>query len=128
MLYDTESYDDDRELTSYLWHSYRNLLTPLESLADRAVHAEIKAQNASPRMAAWLRDRWGGENDPAVVAAIKDGPAAFRDRVRDRMLRECAEQITINRCPKCSRVVATPKAQQCLWCGADWHKNGSYAD
>jgi hypothetical protein len=30
-------------------------------------------------------------------------------------------QALINRCPRCQRVVATPKARQCLWCKYDWH-------
>jgi rRNA maturation endonuclease Nob1 len=27
----------------------------------------------------------------------------------------------INRCPACKRIVRTPRAQHCLWCGHDWH-------
>ena len=121
MPLETNTYNDDCELTSYLWHNYRKLMTPLESLANKAIHAEMKAQHASPKMAAVLRDRWGEKNDAAVVAALEDGPQAFRDRVRDRLLRECADEIIIKRCPKCSRVIATPQAEQCLWCGHDWH-------
>lgn len=29
--------------------------------------------------------------------------------------------VLINRCPQCSRIVCTPQAKQCLWCGYDWH-------
>ncbi len=72
-------------------------------------------------MARLLRERWGAQNHADVVAAISDGPDAFRDRVRDRLLAECADEIFINRCSRCSRVVATPRAQQCLWCGHTWH-------
>ena len=123
MPYDTKTYDDDRELTSYVWRNYRNLITPLESIADKTIQSEIKAQHASPKMASMLRHRWGCQNDPAVVAVLEDGPEAFRDRVRDRLLRDCTDQIILNRCPQCSRLVATPQAKQCLWCGHDWHSN-----
>ena len=51
MPYDTKTYDDDRELTSYVWRNYRNLITPLESIADKTIQSEIKAQHASPK---WL--------------------------------------------------------------------------
>jgi len=27
----------------------------------------------------------------------------------------------ISRCPVCERIVKTPLARQCLWCGHDWH-------
>ena len=30
-------------------------------------------------------------------------------------------QVVVNRCPECSRIVKTPLARQCLWCGYDWH-------
>ncbi|MCA9072212.1 MAG: hypothetical protein KDA84_24970 [Planctomycetaceae bacterium] len=39
-----EDYDDEFELTEYIWHNYPQLLTPLESLAHKAFFAEQKAQ------------------------------------------------------------------------------------
>lgn len=121
MAYDPNTYDDGKELTEYLWHNYQQLLTELESRAASALLIEEKAANSSPHMAKRLRQTWGLQNDPAVMAALADGRAAFRDRVRDRLLRECADSIVLNRCEKCSRLVATPRARQCLWCGHDWH-------
>jgi hypothetical protein len=41
---DDSTYDDDRESTSYLWHNYRRLLTPLESVTDKSLIAELKDQ------------------------------------------------------------------------------------
>ena len=121
VLHDAGTYDDDRELTAYIWRNYRTLLTPLESLADKALMAEFKAEHSSPRMAKTIRERWGSKDDPDVVAALADGPEIFRDRVRDRVLCECSDEVILNRCSQCSRLVATPLAQQCLWCGHDWH-------
>jgi uncharacterized OB-fold protein len=43
----------------------------------------------------------------------------------ERLLREHANEIVINRCPACGRIVATPKARQCLWCGHDRHARSS---
>ncbi len=121
VAYDAFYYDDDQELTAYIWHNYRNLLTPLEALAERTLLAESKAQHTSDRMAAILRERWVAMDDPDVAAALAGGSDVFRNRVRERILKECDKQIVINRCPQCSRLVATPKAHQCLWCGHDWH-------
>lgn len=125
MSYQADNYDDDAELTAYIWHNYRHLLTNLESLADKAVMAEQKAQSSSERMAKVLRERWGGQNGSRVVEALKDGHEVFRKRVRERVLESSGDDVFINRCPSCQRIVATPKAQQCLWCGHDWHKKGS---
>ena len=121
MPHDANSYDDERQLTSYIWHNYRHLLTPLEALTDKTLLAESKAEHASETMAALLRQRWSAMDNPDVVAELADGSDAFRNRVRNRIVRECADRIVINRCPKCSRLVVTPKARQCLWCGHDWH-------
>ena len=49
MPFDALTYDDDRELTAYVWHNYRHLLTPIESLADKALIAEFKAQHSNSR-------------------------------------------------------------------------------
>ena len=123
MPHDPATYDDDRELTAYVWRNYRTLLTPLESLADKALMAEFKAEHSSPGMANKIRERWGSQDDPDVAAALADGPEVFRDRVRDRILRECPDKVILNRCSECSRLVATSLAQQCLWCGHDWHSS-----
>ena len=123
-----DSYDDDAELTKYIWNNYRDLLTDLERLADRAVMAEQKASDSDERMAKILREGWGSRDDPRVVEALKDGPEVFRGRVRKRVLAEHADQVIVNRCPSCQRIVATPKSRQCLWCGEDWHQAVSIAD
>jgi hypothetical protein len=115
MPYDASTYDDDREITDYIWHNFRNLLTSLESLTDRALVAEAKALSSnSDAMARRLREKWGAEGNPEVVPELSDGPGVFRDRVRDRILRESADKVFINRCALCSRIVATPHAQQHL--------------
>lgn len=114
-------YDEDRVLTKYIWDNYYPLLTHLERLGAKAVALKEKESASGEPMARLLRERWGGENDPAVIQALKDGPGVFRRRVRDRILDEEPSKIIINRCPECGRIVRTPKAKQCLWCGHDWH-------
>jgi hypothetical protein len=69
--------------------------------------------------------RWAeltAADDPAIDAALVAGPEAFRRQVRERLLAEAGDQITIDRCPSCTRILRTPLAQQCLWCGHDWHE------
>jgi hypothetical protein len=109
-------------LTEYIWRNFRHFLTDFEALVEKALMAEQKAQASGDRMAKVLRESWGGRNDPRVVEALKFGPEVFRKQVRDRILEDSEDEVIVNRCPKCQRIVATPKAQQCLCCGYDWHK------
>jgi hypothetical protein len=32
------------------------------------------------------------------------------------------DKIFVNRCPGCNRLVRTPKAKLCLWCGNNWRQ------
>ena len=123
MPYDASTYDDDRELTTYIWHNYSQLFTPLEILACHVLLLQAKAKSSSSEsMTRILRARAETSETPEVMAILADGTAAFRDQVSDRVMSDCAQQLFINRCAKCARVVTTPRAQQCLWCGHDWHK------
>lgn len=118
----TAPYDDDRELTSYVWNHYRYLVAPMESLAEHALRADLTARHAGGSSTRLIQTRWGSTSlPPEAAAALAEGVDALRDRVRERILRECRDQVVLNRCPKCTRLVATPQARQCLWCGHDWH-------
>jgi hypothetical protein len=116
-------YDEDAVLTKYIWDHYTHLLTDDESHVARAVFAKEKeAVASSPKMASRIRDKWGvPDDDPVVMAELADGVDAFRRRVRDRIVADHPKDVSINRCGQCHCVVCTPLAQQCLWCGHDWH-------
>jgi hypothetical protein len=121
-------YDEDQELTRYIWKHYQHLMTELERRAGRAILGRAKVEAARARdtaasreMAKLLSERWAEVGVPEVDAALADGPAVFRRKVRDRLLSECGSEVFVNRCGRCKRVVRTPQARQCLWCGFDWH-------
>jgi hypothetical protein len=115
-------YEDNRELTRYVWDHYQRFLTEFEWRVGRAIIGRAKAAaSRSPQMAEALNRLWGAVDGPEVQAALADGPETFRQRVRDRLLSEYAGQVFINRCPNCGRIVRTPQARQCFWCGFDWH-------
>ena len=119
---DANEYDDEKVLTSYVWNNFQHLLTRFEKLSASAAMAEEKAgATSSAAMAGMVITRWGAQNDPEVAASLKQGVDLFRKRVKERLLQEHTHEIFINRCPKCDRVVRTPRAKQCLWCGHDWH-------
>jgi hypothetical protein len=115
-------YDDDYELTQYVWNHYTRLLTEFEWRVGRAIMGRAKAaMSNSPQIAERLNRLWGGIEEPEINAALAKGPDEFRRRVCDRLLAVCAAEIFVNRCPNCERIVRTPQARQCFWCGFDWH-------
>ena len=116
-------YDEDTVLTRYVWDHCQHLMTDFERRIGTAVLIRLKSDvynDANPLADAndWLKEH--GLDDDAAREAIAH-PQQFRARVRDRLLAECADDVFINRCTECRKVVATPEARQCLWCGHDWH-------
>lgn len=111
--------DEDDILTEYVWANGHHLMTRLELRGMKAVHARFKAAHTeSDSLRRLLLDRWGSADDPAVVAALSEGEAAFRVAVRDRVLRDHPDFLM--RCPACNGVLRTPKARQCRWCFHHW--------
>jgi hypothetical protein len=55
--------------------------------------------------------------------ALAEGFPGLRERLWQKVLGGFRTgNLLVNRCPKCNRVVRTPRARQCLWCGNDWHE------
>jgi hypothetical protein len=114
-------YDDERELTRYVWDHFSHLMTDFERRVGLAILGRAKAATAGADPSHPLLTRWGRTDDPEVNAALADGPERFRRRVSARVLSEAGAEVFVNRCPRCARVVRTPKARQCFRCGFDWH-------
>ncbi len=113
-------YDEDQVLTDYIWHNYQHLMTGAEKLALKVVVGEQKAvSSSSTAMKEAIRQRFQS-SEPEVVSLLSSGPDAFRRGVRDRLLRLHANDISLNRCPKCGRIPRTPAARQCPWCFHSW--------
>lgn len=116
-------YQDHAILTAYIWNHYQHLMTDFERLVGTAIIGRAKAeQSSSPLMIAMLQQGWGRADDTAVNAALQNGAEVFRRQVRDRFLSTHSGQIFINRCPACHRIVRTPKARLCVWCGHTWYE------
>ena len=114
------NYVEQDILTDYVWDHGHPYMTELERMGVKAVHARFKAENASPKMAKMLLEKWGHQNDPRVTEALSKGIREFKESVRDRLLNDHPEIVA--RCPKCNKVLRTPNAKQCRWCLYDWHK------
>jgi ssDNA-binding Zn-finger/Zn-ribbon topoisomerase 1 len=115
-------YDEEVALNNYILQHYGHLMTQLESRFIKAIQAEEKAKNSEDdRLRSLIRRRWGRFDDAEVAQALEAGAGPFICGVRERLFREKGEFIVINRCPECDRIVRTPSARQCFWCGNDWH-------
>lgn len=126
MKTETASYDDDEALTDYVWRNYRHLMSEEEISAYKALIGAAKIDDYTedgvpPRNAEWFRTHFGRLDDPVVARQLTDGRETFYRRVRDRLLQERTDDVFVNRCGGCNRIVVTPLAKQCLWCGYDWH-------
>jgi hypothetical protein len=113
-------YDESSVLTDYVCAHCAPQMNDFERAGLKVVFAREKAANSeSVRVREMILERWIDQADPEVEAALANGPDEFRRAVRDRVLRDHPE--VVNRCPKCRRVVRTPRAKQCRWCFHDWH-------
>jgi len=118
----------DAHLTWYVI-SYFPFMTRAEWRAHRTFITEAKIQAGYSPETFDLGDRTliaaGGEplrtSDPEALSLMTDGLDAFLRRTRDRILRDHADQVVLNYCPKCGGLAKTPMAQQCHWCFHDWH-------
>ncbi len=123
---DPVTYDDDVALTGYVWHNYRHLMSDEERLTDMALMGAAKIDaytkdGVPPGNVKWYHKHFGRLDDPVVARQLIDGTDAFRRRIRDRLLDELPNEVFVNRCGQCNRIVLTPQAKQCRWCGHDWH-------
>ena len=73
------------------------------------------------RLHNYLENRDGHVNDQDVIAAFEIPYSERKRSALDRVLTEKREFIHENRCLRCHRLLRTPVARQCLWCGHDWH-------
>ena len=117
-------YDEDTEMTRYIWDNYSQLMTDFERRVGLAILGRTKAAASKnhPHSARILDERWGRKGDSDIDAALAEGAEAFRRRVANRILTEHQDAVIMNRCPSCGRIARTPQARQCFWCGLDWHK------
>jgi hypothetical protein len=118
-------YDEDRELTQCIWDHFSHLMTEFERRVGHAIIGRQKAAGCGADSSHLLAIRWGHTDDPEINAALADGPERYRRRVCSRILAEAGDEVLVNRCPECNRVLRTPRARQCFWCGHDWHANST---
>lgn len=102
-------------LTNYVLHWYQRFITAEEKRLLLGLGLLVKDENCTSSA-----EHREAEKRGAPAPVWKD-IGEFRDFVAARILRENANDVVINRCPKCAALTASPSAKQCLSCGNDWH-------
>lgn len=112
-------YNERQDLVNYLLRNYSSHLTRFEALAIKAVDLEREGSTDAWDQSSLMT--LAEDSDPKVLEAVKTRDPHIREVLADRLLRDHADQIVVNRCPRCTKIVVSPGARQCLWCGHDWH-------
>lgn len=61
-------------------------------------------------------------SEEAKKAIAQDGLEQTIRATSESILVREGDSILVNRCPNCDRLVRTPKAKLCLWCGHNWRQ------
>ena len=118
------NYDESMVLPRYLLKNYVQFFTADEGRAIRIYIRALKASGSSEDSAQAFVDHvetLAESEPPETRALLPAGHDEFWRRASERVLRDRGASIVINRCPRCSCIVASPGARQCLWCHYDWH-------
>ena len=119
-------YDEEFELLRYVWRNYHHLRTERECALREAAILETKARQAlSSGSAEGYRDMAGYFLDAEVAAIADSGLDSFDRLCCRRILQDYVDDIYINRCEHCGRIVVSPIACTCLWCGHNWYERRS---
>jgi hypothetical protein len=127
LVLQTYNEDTERRANIYNWCGAYSFRTDDERAVALAVHANSmreKSRSMRPDRRAEVLAEIDGAlpmDDPMVAQALVDGFPAFHTRLLDRIWLTHCDAFTILRCSDCSRILKSPHAQQCIWCGADWH-------
>ena len=108
-------------VTQYIFHNYRSLMTPAEWRAYERLIFEGKMQHISFPVRLY-REEKRGPLDPEAEELLEAGARAFLIATRNRILRDHADEVFLNRCPKCSAITRTPKACLCPVCNHTWYE------
>lgn len=105
-------YKESEALTQYISWNFWRLVTEGERqqllLATQRIKEAYAALESRPIPP---------QPHPLYVARV-----ALENKIDQRIRDDIrAKQLIVNRCSRCDRIVRTPFAKQCFWCGFNWH-------
>lgn len=122
-------YGDESELDRYVRRNFIHLLheDELELYRDMLLKEKIEPASTGDvqeqlrkQLAHGIHRLSKGEAIEGIALLFGDLAQEHKKRI-DPLIQELKQKLVPNRCPKCNKIVRTPEARQCLWCGADWH-------
>jgi hypothetical protein len=117
-----DEYNEEKVLVAYVINHYGKFFTTVEGKAYRALLLRQKIEwSDSDGVDRKLEAKVRAVETPDVLEALHGGREAFEHLVYRRIMEEHGDEVFVNRCPECNRVVRTPLAKQCQWCHFDWH-------
>ena len=119
----TMSYNEETELTRYIWANYAFLMTTREQEVGQVIQARLLAQrpSSSSRQLSLEELPATRSDDPLINQDLSIGSDPYRQRAALKLLLAQPERVKISRCQRCKRILRAPDAQSCYWCGLDWH-------
>jgi hypothetical protein len=126
--WDPNEYDEQAQIayTIILWHSHLMTVNEreMQTLFVIRAKAEVYKETAEERTEYERRVRSSmalSVDQDAADLVIGLGYQRFSRLLAERVMSEHGDQVVLNRCSKCERVVNTPMAKWCCWCKHDWH-------
>lgn len=122
----TNPYNDDVALTEYIASYAKHFMTDLEKRCMHLCGTIYRIEGAQEDGFEGANDQskefWSRHFDDDVKLTLEMGYVAYRKQLHERFFLEAKDgKLPINRCPRCTRIARTPRAQYCRWCGFDWH-------
>lgn len=115
-----EQYIESKVLKEYLLKNYHGLFTSFEEDVLHINRLIKKTENYSDLNKTKIREREFENFDQLVLDNAQGDIDSFLEKIALRILKDNKNSIFINRCPKCQKIVRTPKAKQCNWCFHKW--------
>lgn len=122
------SYDEQSELSRYLWEHFPYLCTVQEMQVYKANIGKMKAEGADRKGQAIFRRMFGDWEKANIATDLASGFERFTEKVLARITSEHDGLLFINRCAQCDRITGSPRARMCQWCGHEWYDDREQQD
>jgi hypothetical protein len=97
-----------------------------EQLVEKEWFAQAKRAIGATTVALFVEKRHQLNDSAEVQKARSLGLYEYTRQICDRLQAEHPGKAILNRCSECQRIVFTPEALQCFWCGHDWHPKADH--
>ncbi|UOE46993.1 hypothetical protein MTO98_21545 [Mucilaginibacter sp. SMC90] len=111
------------EEVNYIISHYSDLLNLNEKRALKHHRSSLKLQDMPDgeiRRQLYLRNNWLTD-DPEILNYLSEGYVQFIITTAENVLKNHPGKMFFNRCKICGKLARTPLANQCRFCGHDWH-------